>query len=128
LEERFERHKLHEQALIAGIRGMGLELFNDFDWKLPVVTCIKIPSGVDGESVRSLLLDQFGIEIASSFGPLHGQIWRIGTMGYSCRKENVLFVLAALEAVLIRHKAPIVIGKGVQEALDVYEGVGVVTV
>lgn len=128
LEERFERHKLHEQALIAGIRGMGLELFNDFDWKLPVVTCIKIPAGVDGESVRSLLLNQFGIEIASSFGPLHGQIWRIGTMGYSCRKENVLFVLAALEAVLIRHKASIAIGKGVQEALDVYEGVGVVTV
>ncbi|OWA37307.1 aminotransferase [Saccharibacillus sp. O16] len=130
LEERFERHKLHEQALMAGIRGMGLELFNDFAWKLPVVTCIKIPAGIDGESVRSMLLNQFGIEIASSFGPLHGQIWRIGTMGYSCRKENVLFVLAALEAVLIRHQAPITIGRGVQEALNVYEEVerGVVTV
>lgn len=121
LEERFERHKLHEKALMAGIRGMGLELFNDVAWKLPVVTCVKIPEGVDGESVRTMLLNQFGIEIASSFGPLHGQIWRIGTMGYSCRKENVLFVLSALEAVLIRHHAPIVIGRGVQEALDVYE-------
>ncbi|NGZ74442.1 pyridoxal-phosphate-dependent aminotransferase family protein [Saccharibacillus alkalitolerans] len=123
LEERFERHRLHEQALMAGLRGMGLELFNDVPWKLPVVTCVKIPAGVDGESVRSMLLDQFGIEIASSFGPLHGRIWRIGTMGYSCRKENVLFALAALEAVLIRHRAPIVIGRGVQEALDVYEEV-----
>ncbi|MEJ8305496.1 alanine--glyoxylate aminotransferase family protein [Saccharibacillus sacchari] len=123
LEERFERHKLHEKALMAGIRGMGLELFNDVAWKLPVVTCVKIPAGVDGESVRSMLLNQFGIEIASSFGPLHGQIWRIGTMGYSCRKENVLFVLAALEAVLIRHHAPITVGRGVQEALDVYERV-----
>ncbi|CAH1223624.1 MULTISPECIES: pyridoxal-phosphate-dependent aminotransferase family protein [Paenibacillus] len=121
LEERFERHKLHEKALMAGIRGMGLELFNDVAWKLPVVTCVNIPAGVDGESVRTMLLQQFGIEIASSFGPLHGKIWRIGTMGYSCRKENVLFVLSALEAVLIRHNAPIVIGRGVQEALDVYE-------
>ncbi|MCK6075648.1 pyridoxal-phosphate-dependent aminotransferase family protein [Paenibacillus silvae] len=121
LEARFTRHKLHEQALMAGIRGMGLELFNDVAWKLPVVTCVKIPAGVDGEAVRTTLLKQFGIEIASSFGPLHGQIWRIGTMGYSCRKENVLFVLAALEAVLIRNQAPIVIGRGVQEALDVYE-------
>ncbi|MNG24388.1 Purine catabolism protein PucG [compost metagenome] len=68
-----------------------------------------------------MLLQQFGIEIASSFGPLHGKIWRIGTMGYSCRKENILFVLAALEAVLIRHNASIEIGKGVQAALDVYE-------
>ncbi|WP_172193910.1 pyridoxal-phosphate-dependent aminotransferase family protein [Saccharibacillus qingshengii] len=123
LEERFERHRLHEQALMAGLRGMGLTLFNDVAWKLPVVTCIRIPEGVDGESVRGMLLNQFGIEIASSFGPLHGQIWRIGTMGYSCRQENVLFVLAALEAVLIRHRAPITIGRGVQEALDVYEGV-----
>ncbi|CAM3644050.1 MULTISPECIES: pyridoxal-phosphate-dependent aminotransferase family protein [Saccharibacillus] len=123
LEARFERHRLHERALMAGLRGMGLTLFNDVAWKLPVVTCIRIPEGVDGESVRGMLLNQFGIEIASSFGPLHGQIWRIGTMGYSCRQENVLFVLAALEAVLIRHKAPITIGRGVQEALDVYEGV-----
>lgn len=123
LEARFARHKLHEQALMAGIRGMGLELFNDVAWKLPVVTCVKIPAGVDGEAVRTTLLKQFGIEIASSFGPLHGQIWRIGTMGYSCRKENVLFVLAALEAVLIRNQAPIVIGRGVQEALNVYEHV-----
>ncbi|WP_172250768.1 pyridoxal-phosphate-dependent aminotransferase family protein [Saccharibacillus deserti] len=123
LEERFERHRLHERALMAGLRGMGLTLFNNVAWKLPVVTCIRIPEGVDGESVRGMLLKQFGIEIASSFGPLHGQIWRIGTMGYSCRQENVLFVLAALEAVLIRHRAPITVGRGVQEALDVYEGV-----
>lgn len=123
LEARFERHRLHERALMAGLRGMGLTLFNDVAWKLPVVTCIRIPEGIDGELVRGMLLNLFGIEIASSFGPLHGQIWRIGTMGYSCRQENVLFVLAALEAVLIRHKAPIAIGRGVQEALDVYEGV-----
>ncbi|WP_129725953.1 pyridoxal-phosphate-dependent aminotransferase family protein [Ectobacillus funiculus] len=121
LEERFDRHRLHEKALIEGIKAMGLKLFNDISWKLPMVTCVTIPDGVDGESVRTMLLEQFGIEIASSFGPLHGKIWRIGTMGYSCRKENILFVLAALEAVLIRHNASIQIGEGVQAALNVYE-------
>lgn len=121
LEERFDRHRLHEKALIEGIKAMGLKLFNDVSWKLPMVTCVTIPDGVDGESVRTMLLEQFGIEIASSFGPLHGKIWRIGTMGYSCRKENILFVLAALEAVLIRHNASIQIGEGVQAALNVYE-------
>lgn len=127
LQARFQRHKLHEKALVEGIKAMGLELFNDTDWKLPMVTCINIPNGVDGESVRKMLLEQFGIEIASSFGPLHGKIWRIGTMGYSCRKENVLFVLSALEGVLFRHGAQLKLGEGLQAALNVYESVHVMT-
>jgi len=127
LQARFRRHQLHEKALVEGIKAMGLELFNDADWKLPMVTCIKIPNGVDGESVRKMLLEQFGIEIASSFGPLHGKIWRIGTMGYSCRKENVLFVLLALEGVLFRHGAQLKLGEGLQAALDVYQSVHVMT-
>ncbi|WP_026695747.1 pyridoxal-phosphate-dependent aminotransferase family protein [Peribacillus kribbensis] len=120
LEERIKRHKFHEKALTTGLTAMGLDLFGDPGHKLPCVTCVKIPAGVDGESVREMLLETFGIEIASSFGPLHGKIWRIGTMGYSCRKENVLSVLGALEAVLIRHKVKVHRGDALQAALDVY--------
>lgn len=68
-----------------------------------------------------MLLQHFGIEIASSFGPLQGQIWRIGTMGFSCRENNVLRLLGALEAVLIRHGYAVPAGQGVQAALDVYD-------
>jgi (S)-ureidoglycine-glyoxylate aminotransferase len=121
LENRFSRHKLHEKALVQGIQAMGLELYGNPACKLPVVTCITIPDGIDGESVRSMLLHDFDIEIASSFGPLKGKIWRIGTMGYSCRKKNVLHVLGALEAVLLRHGAKIQIGYAVQAALDIYD-------
>lgn len=120
LEQRFSRHKYHEKALVAGLKAMGLNLFGDAEHKLPCVTCVEIPNGVDGESVRKMLLDQFSIEIASSFGPLHGKIWRIGTMGYSCRKENILSVLGALEAVLIRHGVGVHRGEALQSALDVY--------
>lgn len=121
LDNRFARHKLHEKALVAGIEAMGLELYGDRQAKMPVVTAVQIPDGIDGESVRAMLLKEFEIEIASSFGPLKGKIWRIGTMGYSCRKKNILHVLAALEAVLIRHKAKINCGAAVQAALDVYQ-------
>ncbi|WOD63718.1 alanine--glyoxylate aminotransferase family protein [Niallia taxi] len=121
LDERLKRHKLHEKALIAGIEGMGLELFGDARSKLPTVTCIKIPDGIEAESVRSMMLNDFGVEIASSFGPLHGKIWRIGTMGYSCRKENVLFALASLEAALIRHGAKVNAGQALQASLNAYE-------
>ncbi|GAE37043.1 serine-pyruvate aminotransferase [Halalkalibacter akibai JCM 9157] len=93
LENRYQRHRLNEQALVSGIEAMGLTLFGDNQFKLPTVTCVQIPDGVDGDSVRKMLLEDFGIEIASSFGPLHGKIWRIGTMGYSCQQRNVLITL-----------------------------------
>ncbi|KGE18900.1 pyridoxal-phosphate-dependent aminotransferase family protein [Paenibacillus wynnii] len=121
LAARFARHILHEKALIAGLTAMGLNLYGDPESKLTVVTCVLIPEGVDGESVRSMLLDRFGIEIASTFGPLKGLIWRIGTMGFSCRENNILRLLGALEAVLIRHGVTVPRGLAIQAALDVYE-------
>jgi (S)-ureidoglycine-glyoxylate aminotransferase len=121
LEARWKRHRLHEAAVIAGVEAMGLKLFGDPSCKLPVVTSIVIPEGVDGEAVRSYLLAQFGVEIASSFGPLKGKIWRIGTMGYSASRYNVLHGLGALEAALKRHGGPVNAGAAVQAALTVYE-------
>ncbi|MCA0756530.1 alanine--glyoxylate aminotransferase family protein [Paenibacillus sp. N4] len=121
LEARFARHRLHEIALVAGLEAMGLSLYGDPSCKMPVVTCIEIPPGIDGESVRAMLLEQFGIEIASSFGPLKGKIWRIGTMGYSCSRRNVLLALGALEASLIRHGHQLEAGLAVQAAMDVYK-------
>ncbi|WP_123041447.1 pyridoxal-phosphate-dependent aminotransferase family protein [Cohnella candidum] len=121
LEARFARHRLQERALMAGLTAMGLKLYGDPSCKLPVVTCVEIPPGVDGESVRAMLLNRFGIEIASSFGPLKGRIWRIGTMGYSASMRNVLLVLGALEAALLKHGVKLPAGEGVQAALAVYE-------
>lgn len=120
LEARYARHTLHEQALKHGLQAMGLTLYGDPACKLPVVTCVCIPEGIDGEALRVILLQQFGIEIASSFGPLAGKIWRIGTMGYSCSRRNVLLVLAALEAALLYLKYPVAAGAAVQAALTYY--------
>lgn len=120
LEARFARHRYHEEALMAGLQAMGLSLFVEGETKLPVVTCINVPEGIDADEVRKMLLGQFGIEIASSFGPLHGKIWRIGSMGYSCRKENVLAVLGALESVLLYAGAPVNPGSSQQAALSFY--------
>jgi len=120
LEARFARHRRHESALVAGIQAMGLDIYGDPACKMPMVTCVSIPEGIDGESVRGMLLDAFGVEIASSFGALRGKIWRIGTMGYSCNQRNVLLTLGALEAVLLRHGGKLPAGAAVQAAMDVY--------
>ncbi|RYL95924.1 alanine--glyoxylate aminotransferase family protein [Sporolactobacillus sp. THM7-4] len=121
LENRFARHRLNEAALMAGIEAMGLELYGDPACKMPTVTCVSVPDGVNADEVRSVLLNHFGIEIAGSFGSLQGKIWRIGTMGYGCRQDNVLAVLAGLEASLIRCGADVNRGEGLQAAMNVYE-------
>jgi (S)-ureidoglycine-glyoxylate aminotransferase len=122
LDAGFARHRLASDALTAGLLAMGLELFGDQRHKMPNVTGVVIPAGVAGEAVRSTLLNDFGIEIGTSFGPLHGRVWRIGTMGYVCRKENVLHCLAALDAALRRAGYTAPAGAGVDAALAVYHG------
>ncbi|MDH3451768.1 MAG: alanine--glyoxylate aminotransferase family protein, partial [Gammaproteobacteria bacterium] len=119
-EARLARHALASRALCSGLTAMGLSLFGDQTHKMPNVTGVYIPDGIPGEAVRAAMLHNFGIEIGTSFGPLHGRIWRIGTMGYGCSKRNVLTCLAALEATLRQHgyKAPW--GEGVDAATAIY--------
>jgi len=102
LSAAFARHERVSRALVAGLQAMGLKLFGDLEHKMPNVIGVHIPQGVDGEKVRRALLEQFNIEIGTSFGPLHGRIWRIGTMGYNAREDTVRATLDALEAVLSR--------------------------
>ncbi len=118
LDHCFARHRLASDAITAGLTAMGLKLFGDQANKMPNVTGVHIPDGVICDSVRSMMLHDFGIEIGTSFGPLHGRIWRIGTMGYVCRKENVLTCLAALEASLRQHG--FAAQSGVDTALGIY--------
>ena len=120
LAARFERHKLGSRALSAGLKAMGLRLFGDQSRKLANVTAVHIPDDVSGEAVRTRMLEDFGIEIGTSFGPLRGKIWRIGTMGYNCRKQAVLITLAALEATLTDAGYKAAAGAAVSAALEVY--------
>jgi (S)-ureidoglycine-glyoxylate aminotransferase len=122
LEAGFRRHKLSSKALRAGLAAMGLELFGDSDHRMVNVTGVYVPSLIREEgAVRESLLQDFGIEIGTSFGPLQGKIWRIGTMGYVCRKANVLRCLSALENVLRRQGFASSVGAGIDAAYGVYD-------
>ncbi len=121
LDKGFARHALTSKALRAGLTAMGLELFGDARYRMSNVTGVVIPKAIKhGDKVRAELLEDFGIEIGTSFGPLNGRIWRIGTMGYVCRKANVLRCLASLEAVLRRNGYTAPAGAGVDAAYEVY--------
>jgi (S)-ureidoglycine-glyoxylate aminotransferase len=115
-----ERHRLAGASMLAGVEALGLAVFGDVAHKMNNVVAVEIPSGVPGDVARAALLNDFGIEIGTSFGPLHGRVWRIGTMGYNARKDAVLTTLAALEAVLVRFGVAVPSGGGVEAATGVY--------
>ncbi|WP_243076041.1 alanine--glyoxylate aminotransferase family protein [Microbacterium sp. SS28] len=117
-----ERHRIAGSAMLAGVEALGLAVFGDVAHKMNNVVAVEIPEGVPGDAARAALLEDFGIEIGTSFGPLHGRVWRIGTMGYNARKDAVLTTLAALEAVLARFGAVVPTGGGVEAAAGVYAG------
>jgi len=121
LEARWERHLHNQQALVAGLEAMGLEMFvaNPAD-RLVTVTSVKVPAGVNDGKVRQQLLDEFNIEIAGGFGPVKGQLWRVGLMGYSSQRTNVLLLLAALEKVLLDQGFSVPAGAGVGAAVRSY--------
>ena len=123
LDAAIARHELHGAAMLEGVRGLGLAPFGDLDHRMSNVVAVRIPDGLGsqgGDRVRAALLEDFGIEIGTSFGPLHGRVWRIGTMGYNARRDAVLTTLAALEQVLRTAGVAVTAGGGVGAAREVY--------
>jgi alanine-glyoxylate transaminase/serine-glyoxylate transaminase/serine-pyruvate transaminase len=100
LEERFARHRANAEVLWAGLEDLDISLLVPEEIRLTTLTTAVIPPGVDDLELRKTLLNEYNLEIAGGFGPLVGQIWRIGLMGYSSRLENVMLLLAALREVL----------------------------
>ena len=120
LEARWERHRRASRALRAGLEAIGLELFGDPAHKVPMITLVRVPDGIDEAGVRTQLLIHHGIEIMAAFGPLRGRVWRIGTMGTNARLPSVLNVLAGLEAVLAGRGLRLTRGAGVDAALATF--------
>jgi alanine-glyoxylate transaminase / serine-glyoxylate transaminase / serine-pyruvate transaminase len=124
LEARWERHRVNQLALIAGLEAMGLDFLakNPAD-RLPTVTAVMIPGGVDDVKLRNQLLDEFNIEIAGGFGAVKGKIWRVGLMGYCSQKPFVLLFLAALEKCLLDQGLRVPSGAAVGAAIRSYSQV-----
>ncbi|MBN1660274.1 MAG: alanine--glyoxylate aminotransferase family protein [Anaerolineae bacterium] len=96
LEARFERHRANSALLWQGLAEMGLEPSVPIDHRLPSLTTVAVPEGIDEAAVRRRLLSEYNVEIAGGLGAFKGKAWRIGLMGYSSRRENVELLLAAL--------------------------------
>ncbi len=102
LDAVWARHQAAGDALQAGLQDMGLELFAAEGSRLPELTTVKVPDGVDSAAVRRELLEAYDIEIGAGAGAYAATVWRIGLMGRNARPDAVLLVLAALKDVLGR--------------------------
>ncbi|MFM7086143.1 MAG: pyridoxal-phosphate-dependent aminotransferase family protein [Cyanobium sp.] len=100
LENAWARHRANAERLWAGLERLGLELHVQPELRLPTLTTVRIPEGVDGKAFSRHLLDRHGIEVGGGLGALAGRVWRIGLMGYNSTPENVDLLLNLLESEL----------------------------
>ena len=96
----WKRHQENAELLWQGLADIGLGCHVDEQLRLPSLTTVRVPEGVDAKEIAGRLLREYNIEIAGGFGPLAGKIWRVGLMGFNSRKENVVLLLEALRQVL----------------------------
>ncbi|HVA73949.1 MAG TPA: alanine--glyoxylate aminotransferase family protein [Acidimicrobiales bacterium] len=102
LDAAVARHAECGAALQEGLQKMGFELWAAEGHRLPQLTTVVVPAGVEDATVRRTLLSRYGIEIGGGVGPWAGKIWRIGCMGHTARLRNVTLLLAALGEILGR--------------------------
>jgi alanine-glyoxylate transaminase / serine-glyoxylate transaminase / serine-pyruvate transaminase len=94
------RHEDAGRLLQDGLEEMGLELFAAEGSRLPELTTVKVPDGVDSAAVRRYLLDVHDLEIGAGAGDYASTVWRIGLMGHNARPDAALLALAALQDAL----------------------------
>jgi alanine-glyoxylate transaminase/serine-glyoxylate transaminase/serine-pyruvate transaminase len=102
LQAAWNRHAECGAVLQEGLEKMGLELWAPEGHRLPQLTTVWVPDGVDDAGVRRTLLERYGVEIGGGVGPWAGRVWRIGCMGHTARLGNVTLLLAALSETLER--------------------------
>lgn len=100
LAGRWQRHRETAEYFWQGLAELGLDCHVAESHRLPSLTTVRVPEGVDPKAVTGRLLSEYNIEIANGLGQLAGKVWRVGLMGFNSRKENAALLLAALREVL----------------------------
>lgn len=97
LEARWERHREVAEAFWDGLAEIGLEPLVAKEHRLPSLTTVKVPEGIDSKKLTKYVLEKYQVEIGNGLGDLGGKVWRIGLMGYNSRMNVVATLLAVLK-------------------------------
>ncbi len=96
LEQSWARHRAVGTRLQAGLVELGWSLIAPDGHRLPQLTSVRLPDGLDEGVLRKGLLTGYGIEVGGGLGEFAGVAWRIGLMGHSARERSVTALLGAL--------------------------------
>ena len=121
LETRIARHKRNAAALQAGLEAMGMQLHAQEGYRLPPLTTVKVPEGVEEMKLRRGILENHNIEVGGGIGQMQGQVLRIGLMGYGSTEPNVFALLFAIEQELLAQNYKLEKGAGVSAAVRSYD-------
>jgi alanine-glyoxylate transaminase/serine-glyoxylate transaminase/serine-pyruvate transaminase len=100
IENSWKRHKANGEKLVQELEKIGLKPFVKEEERLPQLTSVTVPEGIDEAKIRKSLLDDYNIEIGAGLGELAGKVWRIGLMGYSSNEENINACVAAIKEII----------------------------
>jgi alanine-glyoxylate transaminase / serine-glyoxylate transaminase / serine-pyruvate transaminase len=100
LEACWQRHQTNVEYLWQQLEAIGLSMQVDRDYRLPTLTTVRIPAGVDGKAIAGRLLREHQIEVGGGLGELAGKVWRVGLMGYNSRRDSVDQLVSALKQLL----------------------------
>jgi alanine-glyoxylate transaminase/serine-glyoxylate transaminase/serine-pyruvate transaminase len=99
LENAWARHQACGDELHKRLPELGFDLWAQPGHRLPDLTTVTLPEGLDDAKARATLLNDYGIEVGGGLGPVAGKVWRIGCMGHTARMRNVRMLLGALEEI-----------------------------
>jgi aspartate aminotransferase-like enzyme len=117
LEAVFRRHEKLAAATRAAVKALGLELYAP-ESPSNAVTAVKIPEGIDGEKLKALFFEKFGITVAEGQDRAKGKIIRIAHLGYYERLDMVM-VISALEMLLKEMGHRFELGAGLKAAEEI---------
>lgn len=100
MDYREERHRNRRDALVGALEILGLEVVGDPAHRLPSVTVVRVPEGVDGGRVRQRLLAPFRIDIGGGLGQWSDSVWRIGILSHSAQPSFLVQFVSLLEILL----------------------------
>lgn len=117
LEALFRRHEKLAEATRRAVKALGLDLYAP-ESPSNAVTALKIPGGIDGEKLKDLFFERFGITVAEGQDRAKGKIIRIAHLGYYDKLDMVM-VISALEMLLKEMGHAFELGTGVKAAEEV---------
>ena len=100
LEARWARHRATANLFWQGLADRGMQCHVTEDIRLPSLTTVRVPEGIDPGAVSRFAMANYNVELAGGLGQLAGQVWRVGLMGFNSRAENVALLLTAMDAAI----------------------------